>query len=210
MTSARENPKIPVWTTLLGFVLFVLAFFWLHHVLGQYRWQNIVAGLYSIPTSSLTLAAVLTVCGYACLTLYELLGLRFAGVQLAYSRIALTAFVAYAIGHNVGMNTVSGGAIRYRAYSAIGLSPKQIGTVVAFGTFTFGLGAALLLGISLLTQAGVSGSVLHVRQSLAVGAGIALIGLVASYLVLSFAGSDCRCPNPVSPSRRSASPARIC
>jgi phosphatidylglycerol lysyltransferase len=185
MTSARTNPKIPVWTTLLGFVLFVLAFFWLHHVLAQYRWQNIVAGLYSIPTYSLTLAAALTVCGYGCLTLYELLGLRFAGVRLPYSRIALTAFVAYAIGHNVGMNTISGGAIRYRAYSAIGLNSGQIGTVVAFGTFTFGLGAALLLGISLLTQAGASGSVLHVRESLALATGATLICFVLGYLVLS-------------------------
>ena len=133
MTSARANQKIPVWTTLLGLVLFVLAFFWLHHVLAQYSWQSIVAGLYSIPTYSLALAGALTVCGYGCLTLYELLGLRFAGVKLPYSRIALTAFVAYAIGHNVGMNTISGGAIRYRAYSAIGLNPGQIGTVVAFG-----------------------------------------------------------------------------
>ncbi len=175
---------------MLGLVLFVLAFFWLDHVLAQYRWRTILAGLVAIPSYDLALAGVLTCCGYGCLTLYELLGLRFAGVKLPYSRIALTSFVAYAIGHNVGMNTLSGGAIRYRAYSAAGLNPTQIGTVVAFGTLTFALGAALLLGISLLTQAGVSGSVLHVRASLALSVGALLIGLAAGYIVLTFLRSE--------------------
>ena len=187
--AAREN-RVPAWTTWLGVVLFLAAFFWLRHVLSQYHWHSIVTGLLSLHADALLLAGVLTVCGYACLTLYELLGLKFAGVKLPYSRIALTAFVAYAIGHNVGMNTLSGGAIRYRAYSAIGLAPAQIGKVIAFGTFTFGLGAALLLGISLLTQAGVSGSVLHVRESLAIFAGGVLVCLVGAYILTTFVRTE--------------------
>ena len=190
MTSAGAKKRLPVWTTLLGVVLFVLAFFWLHHVLAQYRWRTILDGLIATPAFDLAWAGLLTCCGYGCLTLYELLGMRFAGVKLPYSRIAVTSFVAYAIGHNVGMNTLSGGAIRYRAYSAAGLNPTQIGTVVAFGTLTFALGAALLLGVSLVTQAGVSGSVLHVRESLAVTVGAALICAVAGYIVLTFLRSE--------------------
>ena len=186
MTSTGAKKRLPVWTTLLGFVLFVLAFFWLRHVLAQYSWQSILEGLVAIPSYALALAGLLTCCGYGCLTLYELLGLRFAGIKLPYSRIAVTSFVAYAIGHNVGMNTLSGGAVRYRAYSAIGLNPTQIGTVVAFGTLTFALGAALLLGVSLLTQAGMSGSVLHVRESLTMSAGALMILLVTGYIVLTF------------------------
>jgi uncharacterized membrane protein YbhN (UPF0104 family) len=41
--------------------------------------------------------------------------------------------MGYAIGHNVGLNTLSGGAIRYRAYSRWGWA-KQIATIIAFGT----------------------------------------------------------------------------
>ena len=32
--------------------------------------------------------------------------------------------MGYAIGHNVGVNTLSGGAIRFRAYSVLGLSAE--------------------------------------------------------------------------------------
>ena len=53
---------------------------------------------------------LLAVAGYGCLTLYDALGLRFAGARVPYPRLALISFMGYAIGHNVGLNTLSGGA----------------------------------------------------------------------------------------------------
>jgi phosphatidylglycerol lysyltransferase len=178
--------RVPAWTTLLGIALFGLALFWLHHVLAQYRWQDIIAHVHAIRTSRLWAAVALTCAGYGCLTLYDALGLRFAGVRVPYPRLALISFMGYAIGHNVGLNTLSGGAIRYRAYSPLGLTAKQIGTVVAFGTLTFILGAATLLGVSLLSQARLSGSVLHIHAWVAVLVGCVLLGAVGSYLWLAF------------------------
>ena len=63
-------------------------------------------------------------------------------------------------------------------------APKQIATIIAFGTLTFFLGAGLLLGLSLLTNAGMSGSVLHVHAWLALLAGGMLLAAVAAYLWL--------------------------
>jgi phosphatidylglycerol lysyltransferase len=170
---------------LLGLALFGMALFVLHHVLAQYHWRNILAHVHAIPTSRLLAAVVLTCAGYGCLTLYDALGLRFAGVRVPYPRLALISFMGYAIGHNVGLNTLSGGAVRYRAYSPLGLTAKQIATVIAFGTLTFVLGAAVLLGLSLLSQAALSGSVLHVPKSVVVLAGCVLLGAVGSYLWLA-------------------------
>ncbi|MEA3132177.1 MAG: glycosyltransferase 2 family protein, partial [Gammaproteobacteria bacterium] len=180
------HTRVPAWTTLLGVALFGLALFWLHHVLAQYRWQDILAHVNAIPTSRFLAAVALTCAGYGCLTLYDALGLSFAGVRVPYPRLALISFMGYAIGHNVGLNTLSGGAVRYRAYSPLGLTAKQIGTVIAFGTLTFVLGAAVLLGLSLLSQAGMSGSVLHVHPTVVVLAGCVLLGGVGSYLWLAF------------------------
>jgi phosphatidylglycerol lysyltransferase len=176
--------KVPAWTTLLGLALFGLALFWLHHLLGEYRWRDILGHVHAITTAKLLRAALLTVAGYGCLTLYDALAVRFAGARVPYPRIALISFMGYAIGHNVGLNTLSGGAIRYRAYTALGLGAKQIATIIAFGTVTFLLGAGFLLGLSLLTQAGISGSVLHMHASLAMLAGVVLLAGVAAYLWL--------------------------
>ena len=176
--------KVPAWTTLLGIALFGLALFALHRLLGQYHWRDILRHVHAISTVKLLRAALFTVAGYGSLTLYDALAVRFAGASVPYPRIALISFMGYGIGHNVGFNTLSGGAIRYRAYTALGLGAKQIATIIAFGTVTFLLGAGLLLGISLLTQAGMSGSALHVHARLAMLLGGALLAAVAAYLWL--------------------------
>ncbi len=196
--------KVPAWTTLLGIALFGLALFWLHHLLGQYRWQDVLARVQAIPGSKLLRAGLFTIAGYGCLTLYDALAVRFAGARVPYPRIALISFMGYAVGHNVGMNTLSGGAIRYRTYSALGLGAKQITTIIAFGTVTFLLGAGFLLGLSLLAQAGMSGTVLHVHAWLAALAGVVLLAAVAAYLWLActrqeplrFRGIVIPVPNP--------------
>ena len=169
----------------MGIVLFGLALFWLHHVLAQYRLRDILVQMQAIRGSRLLAAVFLAWLGYGCLTLYDALGLRFAGVRVAYPRLALISFMGYAIGHNVGLNTLSGGAVRYRAYSALGLSAKQIATVIAFGTLTFAVGSAGLLGISLLSQSRLSSSVLHLHRSLIVAAGCLLLAGVLAYLLLA-------------------------
>ena len=163
-TSAR---KVPAWTALLGIALFGAVVFWAHHLLGIYHWRDILKHVHAISNTKVLRAAIFTCAGYGSLTLYDALAVRFAGARVPYPRVALISFMSYAIGHNVGLNTFSGGAVRYRAYSALGLSAKQIATIVAFGTFTFFLGAGFLLGLSLLSNAGMSGSVLHVHAWLA-------------------------------------------
>lgn len=196
--------KIPAWTTFLGLGLFGFAVWWLHHSLGEYHWHDIAAKMRAIPTSALLTAGVLTFASYACLTLYDLLGVHFVGAKVSYRRLAMISFMAYGIGHNVGMNTLSGGAIRFRTYSALGLSAKQVATIVAFGTGTFALGAATLLGVSLLSQAGLSVSVLHVPPSVALGLGAMLLAAVAVYLIwacirrspLRFRGHELPIPAP--------------
>ncbi len=44
----------------------------------------------------------------------------------------------------------SAGAIRYRAYSRLGLTPEDIGRVIAFVTLSFGLGLAGVSAIALM------------------------------------------------------------
>ncbi|HTV94813.1 MAG TPA: bifunctional lysylphosphatidylglycerol flippase/synthetase MprF [Steroidobacteraceae bacterium] len=185
MTLSHTIRKVPTWTTLFGIALFGVALFWLHHVIAQYRWRDILAHMRAIQSAQLGAAVLLTAAGYGCLTLYDALGLRFAGARVPYPRLALISFMGYAIGHNVGFNTLSGGAIRLRAYSVLGLTTKQIATVVAFGTLTFCLGAAALLGLSLLSQTPLSASVLHLHRSLIAAAGCLLIAVVVAYLTLA-------------------------
>jgi phosphatidylglycerol lysyltransferase len=170
----------------LGVALMGVAVFVLHHLLGQYHWRDILLRVHAISNAKVLRAAFFTCAGYGCLTLYDALAVHFAGAKVPYPRIALISFMGYAIGHNVGLNSISGGAIRYRAYTALGLSGKQIATIIAFGTLTFFLGASVLLGMSLLSNARMSGSILHVPAWVAIAGGAALLTGVACYLWLVY------------------------
>ena len=69
-----ETRLIPAWTTLLGLALFGVAIWFLHHLLAQYRWHDVVLRMRAIPPETLALAALLTAASYTCLTFYDLLG----------------------------------------------------------------------------------------------------------------------------------------
>ena len=184
MTHPNTAPKVSIWSTLLGVALLAVAVFVLHHLLGKYHWRDILDRVHAISNAKLLRAAFFTCAGYGCLTFYDLLAVRFAGARVPYPRVALISFMGYAIGHNVGLNSISGGAVRYRAYTALGLSAKQIATIIAFGTLTFFLGASVLLGGSLISNAEMSSSVLHVPEWLALLAGCMLLAAVCAYLWL--------------------------
>ena len=87
---------------------------------------------------------------YAALAWYDQIALLHLRRRLSWRFVALTSFTTYALAHNIGASVLSGAVVRYRAYSAQGLSVGEIGVLVAFCSFTFGLGAATVGGFSLL------------------------------------------------------------
>src|SRR5262245_22109495 len=129
---------------LLGLLLFGLALWTLHHELERYHYHEIARDLAAIPSGQLLLSLAFTAAGYLMLTGYDLLALRFARHPLPYRRISLASFISYAISHNFGFSMISGISVRYRLYSAWGLSDLQILRVVAFCAAAFWIG---LLGI---------------------------------------------------------------
>ena len=90
-----------------------------------------------------------TALAYAALAWYDRIALLHLGRKISWPFVALTSFVTYAIAHNLGASVFSGALIRYRAYSTRGLSMGEVGLLVAFCSFTFGLGAVTLGGVLL-------------------------------------------------------------
>jgi hypothetical protein len=85
------------------------------------------------------------------LTLYDLFALRAIGrTEVPYRIAALAGFTSYSIGHNVGASVFSGGAVRYRIYSAWGLSVVEVTKICFIAGLTFWLGNATVLGLGIL------------------------------------------------------------
>ena len=60
---------------------------------------------------------------YFTITFYDFFSLRTIGARhVPYRIAAMAAFTSYSIGHNLGATVFTGGAIRFRIYSACGLT----------------------------------------------------------------------------------------
>jgi uncharacterized membrane protein YbhN (UPF0104 family) len=127
------------------------------------------------------MAALFVAAGYFTLTFYDLFAVRAIGhPHVPYRINALAAFTSYSIGHNVGASVFTGGAVRYRIYSAYGLNAIDVAKICFLAGLTFWLGnaAVLGLGISYHPEAAASIDMLPpwLNRTLAM---MILVGLVA-------------------------------
>jgi phosphatidylglycerol lysyltransferase len=170
-------------SALVPFGLFCAALIALHRLGGEFHLNDVLAEFHAIAGWRVLVAIALTAGSYLALVGYERLALGYVGRSLPWTTYALTSFVAYAVGHSVGVAALSGGAIRYRIYSPLGFGAAEIARVVAFCTLTFALGASTLAGVSLIANAGEASSLLHSTARLSTALGVLAIAAVAGYLL---------------------------
>ena len=96
------------------------------------------------------LAGLFVAAGYFTLTFYDLFALRTIGANhVPYRVAALAGFTSYSVGHNVGASVFTGGAVRYRVYSAWGLTAIDVAKICFIAGLTFWLGNATVLGLGI-------------------------------------------------------------
>lgn len=145
--------------------------------------------LAAISVRDWTLAAAATLGAYAALAGYDHIALLHLRRHVNWVFITLCSFTTYALSHNIGASVISGGVVRYRAYSSRGLTPGEIGVLIAFCSFTFALGTVILAGIVLIVKPELTErfvDVLPVEASASTGA--LLLALVGLYVLGSWLG----------------------
>jgi phosphatidylglycerol lysyltransferase len=135
----------------LGVGLFALAAIVLYRQLQAYRLHDILAWVHGMPASQIWTAVLLTICSYLVMTGYDLLALRYIRHPLALGKTALASFLGYAFSNNVGFSMIAGASVRYRLYSAWGLSAVEVTQVVLFCTTSLWLGFLVLSGAVFVT-----------------------------------------------------------
>ncbi len=171
---------------LLGLLLLFGAVYVVQREFRHLKVSDIRHALQAISHRTLLIGFGWTVLAYGVLTFYDRLGTYYAGHPVSQARAAFASFCAYAMAHNLGFSAVSGAAVRYRLYSNWGLTPLEIGKVVAFCSLTFGLGGMVLGGAILF---GEPHAIPYFGQHLPVWAlyavGVAMWAVVAGYVTLS-------------------------
>ena len=135
----------------LSLAIIIVAVIALYHILSDLDVEALLDALEATDWRTLVISGFFVAAGYMTLTLYDLFALRTIGrFDVPYRVAALAGFTSYAVGHNVGASVFSGGAVRYRIYSAWGLGVIEVTKICFIAGLTFWLGNATLLGIGVL------------------------------------------------------------
>jgi len=130
-----------------GAALLALALVALHRELRDYHLHDIRRALAATPWWQIGWAVALAAASYGLLVGYDVLALRHIRHRLPLGRTAATSFASNVTSHNLGLSGLGGAAVRFRLYTAWGLSAAEIAEVVAFCGLTFWLGFVTLASV---------------------------------------------------------------
>jgi uncharacterized membrane protein YbhN (UPF0104 family) len=131
--------------TVIGVACYVL-----YHMLRGIDTNEVIDAIKGTEPRRIVLAALFVAAGYFTLTFYDWFAVRAIGrTDVPYRVNALAGFTSYSIGHNVGASVFTGGAVRYRIYSAWGLNAIDVAKVCFLAGLTFWLGNAAVLGLGI-------------------------------------------------------------
>lgn len=138
--------------SLFGVVLFSVALWVLHRELNAYHLQEVIQKLHDLPSRRLLAGFGLTFLSYLLMTGYDTLALRYIRHPLSYTKTVVASFIGYAFSNNMGLGMIAGSTVRYRLYSAWGLSTIEITQVIAFCSLTLWMGFFALGGVVFLFE----------------------------------------------------------
>lgn len=185
MISHAAQRRLQRLTPLASVILLAVALWLLHREFAAHHPRQIVHAIRAIPLDRVLAALGLTAASYAFLPAYDALGLRYVKQQLALPRIMLVGFLAYAFSQSLGFTLLTGGSLRYRLYSAWGLSVVEIGQVIAVSAVAFWLGVTAIAGIAPTMTPGAVLGATPLSPALGRGVGLLLLGIPAGYLTFS-------------------------
>src|SRR5262245_29696438 len=184
---ARIARRTASWDALgfvFSFVLVAVACIVLYRLLGDVDVGKIAAALQATPSRGVIMACLLIVASYFTLTFYDYFALRVIGhTHIPYRIAALTGFMAYTIGHNIGATVFTGGLVRFRMYRGWGLGVIDIAKVAFMTGLTFWLGNAVALGIGLGYAPEVASAINQLPAWINRALAVAALAAIALYLL---------------------------
>lgn len=162
-------------------VLFLIALWLLGRELAMISGAHLWSGLTAIGDMQWGLALAATACGYAVLTLYDVLGLRLVGAHLPYRAAALGSFLSFSISHNVGLGWLSSGAMRERVYGRLGMRLADVARLTILNSLTFFVGAVALLAAVLVGEPAALTPLLRLPQE-----SVRLLGMGFGFAILLY------------------------
>jgi uncharacterized membrane protein YbhN (UPF0104 family) len=167
----------------LSLTIIAVAVVVLINMLRDINIDEVIGALKATKPSHIAAAAAFVAGGYFTLTFYDWFALRTIGrKEIPYRIAALSGFTSYSVGHNIGATVFTGGAVRYRIYSAYGLDAIEVAKICFVAGLTFWLGNATVLGLGIVYTPQAAGWIDQLPDWTNRGIGGAMLAALASYL----------------------------
>lgn len=166
----------------LAIVVGGLALVTLRSELRTLHYRAMSAAVRSLPRESLLLAALATLITYAVLPAYDALALRYVGKPLGARRTTFVSLIAYGFSQTIGLSALTGASIRYRFWTAWGLSAPEVAQGVAFTTVTLWLGIATVAGLACVAGSLPAGAPPYLSAGILHALGTVLLAVPVAYL----------------------------
>ncbi len=168
---------------LLSLAIITVAVVVLFHILHGINIDEVFAAIKGTAPHRIVAAGLFVAAAYFTLTFYDWFALRTIGrTEIPYRIAALGAFTSYSIGHNIGATVFTGGAVRYRIYSAYGLNAVEVAKICFISGLTFWLGNATVLGLSVSVEPNAAGPITQLPGMFNRGIGLVMLCVLVSYV----------------------------
>ena len=169
---------------ILSVVIIAVAAVVLYRKLHNINVSKVLTAMATVEYRDVAISAMFVAAGYFTLTFYDLFALRTIGRKdVPYRIAALAGFTSYSVGHNVGASVFTGGAVRYRIYSAWGLDAIEVAKICFLAGLTFWLGNMTVLGFGFAYHPQAASDIdqlpLWLNRTLGLAALAGLVGYIA-------------------------------
>lgn len=168
----------------ISLLIVAIAAFTLFHVFREIELGRLVGALKSQSLFQLLSSGGFVSAGYLALTCYDVFALRAIGRrEVPYKVAAFASFTSYTIGHNFGAAVFTSGFVRYRIYSAWGLSVREIARIAFITGLTYWLANGFVLGGGALLAPNAAGAIDRLPASINRLVGITALLVIGGYLL---------------------------
>ncbi|MGJ8589471.1 MAG: bifunctional lysylphosphatidylglycerol flippase/synthetase MprF [Yoonia sp.] len=139
-----EHPVVRIAVPVL---ITAIAVYVLHAFASNVSWADVKADIAASSWQSLGLAVFWTAVSFIALAFYDVLAVRSVAKDKVPAKVAgLAGTSGYAISNLLGFSYLTGTAVRYRVYAAMGLDLTRVAGVIATSWVAFWIGLILILG----------------------------------------------------------------
>ncbi|KAB7646162.1 lysylphosphatidylglycerol synthase domain-containing protein [Polymorphobacter fuscus] len=169
----------------LGLVVLGLAIWGLKMIAGQVTLAEVIADVRNTPTHLIALAALSAAASYVVLVGYDWLATQHLGYRLTWPTLAAASFASFTMSHTLGVTVLTGGTVRYRIYTRVGVRAADIAMIILLCGWTFWLGIVAVAGLGLVISPDLATPFKDIAPSAERWAGALLLAGTLGYLALA-------------------------